>query len=473
MRTFEIIIAAILFISLLIRFLRPVNFVWINLFPLFNLLAIAYHIFLEGVRWQMIPLYIFSLWMIPFALRRISHPQNQPKTRRTIFGLVVLLLCASLPILMPVPRFPKPTGLYPVGTQTFYWVDESRLESFSEEPDLIYANPPSQPRKMMVQVWYPAVAESGEQLAPYLPDGVRDALAISKTFELPGFFLTHLSLSKTNALQNARLATCFDQWPVLIFSHGWQGMRYQSTTQMENLASQGFIVFAPEHAYGAVVSVYPDGSSIANNPKILPDGESEDVYQQAALVLGDSWVGDLVFTLDQIDRLQSGQIPSIFNGHIQTAKIGLFGHSTGGGAALQTCAIDSRCQAVLAEDPWLVPYNRELPTQGVSQPTLLIFSEAWKSKPNLPLLQSFWEAQPTGTARMTIHDTKHFDFTDIPLYSPLAALIQFKGPIPVKQEIPLINDFLTGFFDLHLVNPDSNLLSKAVENYPGNNFEVK
>ena len=473
MRTFEIIIAAILFLSLMIRFLRTEKFVWLNLLPLFNLLAIAYHFFVEGLRWQMIPLYILSIWMIPFVLHRIRSPQSQPKTRRTITGLVVLLICASLPILMPVPKFPKPTGLYPVGTQTFYWVDESRLEVFSEDPDLIYANPSNHPRKVMVQVWYPAVAESGDQLAPYLPDGERDSLAISKTFELPGFFLSHLALSKTNALQNASVATCFDQWPVLVFSHGWQGMRYQSTAQMENLASHGYIVFAPEHAYGAVISVYPDGSSIANNPEILPDGVSDEAYQQAALILGDSWVGDLVFTLDQIDRLQSGQIPSVFSGHIQTTKIGLFGHSTGGGAALQTCAIDSRCQAVLAEDPWLVPYNRELPTQGVSQPTLLIFSEAWKSQLNLPLLKSLWEAQPAGTARMTIHGTKHFDFTDIPFYSPLAALLGFKGPIPVKQEIPLINDFVTGFFDLNLVNPDSNLLSTAVENYPGNNFEIK
>jgi len=473
MRPFEIVITVILLGSFLLRFLKLNKFTWLNLLPLLNLLSIAYHLFLEGARWQMIPLYILSIWIIPFALQRIRYPQTLPKIRRTITGLIVLILGASLPILMPVPKFPKPSGPYPVGTQTFYWVDESRLEVFSDDSDLIYANPPSQPRKVMVQVWYPAAAESGDQLAPYLPDGVRDALAISNTFELPGFFLSHLALSKTNALQNAPLAACFDQWPVLIFSHGWQGMRYQSTTQMENLASQGYIVFAPEHAYGAVISVFPDGSSIANNPKILPEGVSDDAYTQAALILGDSWVGDLVFTLDQIDRLQSGQIPSVFSGHIQTSKIGLFGHSTGGGAALQTCAIDSRCKAVLAEDPWLVPYNRELPTKGVSQPTLLVFSEAWKNERNIPLLHSFWEAQPTGTARMTIHDTKHFDFTDIPLYSPLAALLGFKGPIPVQQEIPLLNDFLTGFFDLNLVNPNSNLLSNAVENYPGNNFEIK
>ena len=473
MRTFEIIIIIILFLSLLIRLVRVEKNVWINLLPLFNLLAIAYHLFLEGARWQMIPSYVLAIWLVPFALRRIRHPQVQPRTKWTISGLVVLILSSLLAVLLPVPTFPTPGGPYPVGTQTFYWVDDSRLEVFSSDPDQIYANPPVLPRKVMVQVWYPSVATSGEGMAVYMPDGVLDAQAIAETFGFPGFFLSHLALAKTNADQNARLATCFEQWPVLVFSHGWQGMRYQSTVQMENLASQGYIVFAPEHAYGAVISVYPDGSATSNNPKILPEGVSEEAYQQAALILGDSWVGDLVFTLDQIDQLQSGQIPSVFSGHMDTTKTGLFGHSTGAGAALQTCAIDSRCKAVLAEDPWLVPYNRTLPTSGVEQPALLIFSETWKSQRNLPLLQSFWDALPTGIGRMSIIGTQHFDFTDIPLYSPLASTMGFKGPIPVKQEMPLINAFLNGFFDLHLRNPDSSLLSEAIATYPGNNFEFK
>jgi hypothetical protein len=325
----------------------------------------------------------------------------------------------------------------------------------------------------MVQVWYPAIAGSGQGKAAYMPDGVKNAQALANTFGFPGFFLSHLALAKTNADQNARLATCFEHWPILVFSYCWQGMRYQSTVQMENLASQGYIVFAPEHAYGAVVSVYPDGSAIANNPKILPEGVSDEAYQQAALILGDSWVGDLVFTLDQIDRLQSGQISSIFSGHMDTTKTGLFGHSTGGGAALQTCSVDSRCKAVLAEDAWLVPYNRTLPTSGMQQPSLLIFSETWKSQRNLPLLQSFWDTLPDGTSRLTILGTQHFDFTDIPLYSPLSTAIGFKGPLPVKQEIPLINDFLNGFFDLNLRNPDSSLLSDAVATYPNHRFETK
>lgn len=473
MRPFEIIFIVILSASLLIRFYKRDTLRWLNLLPLFNLLVFAYHLFLEGIRWQMIPIYLLSLWLIPFALIRIHQPQKQPKNKWTITGLIVLALSTGLAVLLPVPVLPLPGGPYPVGTQTFYWVDESRMEVFSSESGEVYANPPQKARGVMVQVWYPAVVDSGESLAPYLPDGSRDAKAIAKTFGLPEFFLTHLALAKTNAPQDAKLATCFEQWPILIFSHGWQGMRYQSTVQMENLASHGYIVFAPEHAFGAVISVYPDGSAIVNNPGILPDNSSDEAYQQAALILGDSWVGDLEFTLDQIDRLQSGQIPSILKGHLNTSEIGLFGHSTGGGAALQTCAVDPRCKAVLAEDPWLVPYNRSLPSEGVSQPALLIFSETWKNQRNLPLLESFWNALPEGTPRLTLRGTQHFDFTDIPLYSPLTSVLGLKGPIPAREEFPLINDFLVGFFDLHLVNPESTLLFEAEQSHPSHLLERK
>ena len=81
------------------------------------------------------------------------------------------------------------------------------------------------------------------------------------------------------------LAQCFDSWPVLVFSHGWDGMRYQNTVQMEALASNGYVVFAPEHAYGAVISVYPDGTKTYNKPGALPKGVSDEEYQQAAIYL--------------------------------------------------------------------------------------------------------------------------------------------------------------------------------------------
>jgi pimeloyl-ACP methyl ester carboxylesterase len=475
MRTFEIIILVITFLSLLLRFVRTDKIAWIHLLPSLSLLAFAYHLFFEGARWQMIPLYVLAVGIIPQAFRKALHPEHKYNQKFTIFGFVILLIGAALPAFLPVPDFPVPQGPYAVGTTTFYWVDQDRLEAYSPNPDQVYADPPSEQRRMMVQVWYPATSGQVGEPAPYLPDGVIDAQALATSFGFPGFFLNHFQHATTNSLLNAPIATCFEQWPVLVFSHGWNGMRYQNTAQMEALASQGYIVFAPEHAYGAVISVYPDGSATNNKDGALPSGVSEEEYASAAYILGQSWVGDLVYTLDQMELLQSGDIPSIFQGHLDTSRIGMFGHSTGGGAVLQACWQDQRCQAVVGQDPWLVPYERAMPASGISKPSLTMFSENWLREPNLALVNQLWENQQQGSQlqRMTILGTQHYDFSDISLYSPLGATLGLKGPISAEREISLFNDFLIGFFDLHLVNPDSTLLANAIQEYSEVNFEQK
>ncbi len=473
MRLFEIIILVITFLSLLLRFLRTDKVVWIHLLPTLNLLALGYHFFLEGARWQMIPLYVLAVGIIPLAFRKAIHPDHTFSDKLTILGFVILVVSAALPAFLPVPVFPVPQGPYAVGTTSFYWEDQDRLEVYSPDPDLVYANPPSQPRRVMVQVWYPATAGEVGEFAPYLPDGVIDAQAMAKSFGFPGFFLNHFQHAHSNSLLQAPLATCFDQWPLLVFSHGWNGMRYQNTAQMEALASQGYIVFSPEHAYGAVVTVYPDGTRIYNKPGALPSNENKEEYAAATYILGQSWVGDLVFTLDQVERLQSGELPSIFQGHLDTSRIGMIGHSTGGGAVLQTCWQDERCQAVVGQDPWLVPYDRAMPSDGIGKPTLNMFSETWVREPNLSLVNQLWDNQPLSAQRMTILGTQHYDFSDISLYSPLGSLLRLKGPISAEREISLFNDFLIGFFDQQLVNPDSTLLDEAIEEYSEVTFEEK
>ena len=74
---------------------------------------------------------------------------------------------------------------------------------------------------------------------------------------------------------------------------------------------------------------------------------------------------------------------------------------------------------------------------------------------------------------MTILGTQHYDFADLPLYSPIAGLLGLKGPIDTSREIPLLNDFLVGFFDKNLVDTASPKLDQAVADYPEVQFEQK
>ncbi len=52
-------------------------------------------------------------------------------------------------------------------------------------------------------------------------------------------------------------------------------------------------------------------------------------------------------------------------------RVGAYGHSTGGGAAIQFCGTDPRCKALLGQDPFMRPVSTEVLESGVTQPAIL------------------------------------------------------------------------------------------------------
>jgi hypothetical protein len=87
-----------------------------------------------------------------------SATPTRPRRWPAVVGLALLALLCAPPILFPVPRLPTPTGPYKVGTSTFYWVDNSRDET--------YAPQAGGKRQIMVQVWYPADPKEDAQPGP-------------------------------------------------------------------------------------------------------------------------------------------------------------------------------------------------------------------------------------------------------------------------------------------------------------------
>ncbi len=79
---------------------------------------------------------------------------------------------------------------------------------------------------LTVQVWYPSNDPAG---TPYLYDGL---VGGQSTADLP--------------------AACDRVRPVLLFSHGNGGMRWQSIWLTETLAARGWVVVAPDHTFNTV-----------------------------------------------------------------------------------------------------------------------------------------------------------------------------------------------------------------------------
>jgi len=466
MRTLEIVLAFVLFIRIVLPIFRRES--WIEWISLTALAIMGLHLIIEGYRWQMIPLYGIVLGLSLYSVWRLAHPKsNNHKLRMGTFaqvagGLLLLGIAILPPILLPVPRTPKPTGPYQIGTSSFLLIDESRKE--------IYAQKEGESRAIMVQIWYPAEKVSGVELAPWLENMDIMGPAIAAHLDLPSFFLDHVKYAQSHAFTDAPIASGNVQYPLLLFSHGWGGFRAQNTFQVEELASQGYIVAAPDHTYGATATVFPDGHVALNNPEALPaeKGLSDDEFLAAVQVLGDQWSGDLSFILDTLQNLKPDDPAGQLMNRIDFSRVGVLGHSTGGGAAIQFCARDERCQAVLGMDPYMDPVSYDVLDRGISKPYLAMFSAVWAEdrSRNNRIFEHFSSNANGDGYQYYIEQTAHYDFTDMPAFSPLAPHLGLKGPLDGEQVSKIVNAYTLAFFGHYFKGETAPLLEQPSPDFP-------
>jgi len=465
MRTLEILIPVTLAVYLLWPFFTGRKYPRLVAFlPLLATLMIGTHLLTEGYRWQMIPLYALTGIILLIAIPKLFRSEAGTFKRVSWAGaglvgtLILLAASIAVPILLPIPNVPSPSGPYSVGTQLFVLTDESRRELYSGQDE---------PRKFMLQVWYPADPEPDTPHAPWMNSAPIFAREIATYLGLPEFFLDHLEFVKTPSFQNAQLAPSDSSYPVIIFSHGWNGFAAQNTCQALELASRGYVVVATQHTYGAVVTVFPDGEIAHNNPNALPDDVPDDEYDIAARLLVNQWAGDISFALDFLEE-ENLDSASQFYSAINLDSVGVYGHSTGAGAAIQFCGTDARCKALLGMDPFMTPVSEQVLDSGVSQPAFFMFSQNWVDKvdsKNNRLFKGFYENLDPSTHVIGIQGTKHYDFSDLPMLSPIAPQLGLKGPINGKRATEIVNAYLIVFFETTLKDQPTDLFEEPFE-YP-------
>lgn len=452
MRPLEILIPVALSVYLLWPHPRPFS---IRLLPAFALILTIIHFVIEGYRWQMIPIYILTVTLGLSALFKIrSSADWNPIASYLTF--VLLLLATALPFLLPVPVIPTPSGPYQVGTRLYELTDESRREIYSGRDEA---------RRFMIQVWYPSEANSSTEKAPWMANAEIVAPAIAGTIDMPSFFLDHLALVKVPAYKELDVAQTEQGFPVILFSHGWKGFNAQNTGQALELASHGYVVVGVQHTYGAAIAVFPDGTVAHYNPSGLASDDTPiEEYEIIAHKLVNQWAEDLGFTLNFMEE-QNRDPDSALYKRLDLSHLGAYGHSTGGGAAIQFCGTDTRCKALLGMDPFMRPVSYEVIDIGVTQPSFFMFSQGWLDDVDnrrsnelfnrfLPHVSDAWDV-------ISIDGAAHFDFSDLPLLSPLAPQLGLKGPINGKRVTTIVNDYLLSFFNATLRGEASALFDDS------------
>src|SRR5262249_19536719 len=135
------------------------------------------------------------------------------------------------------------------------------------------------------------------------------------------------------------------------------------------------------------------------------------------------WTQDTRFVMDEMERMNSGELASVFAGRLDLDHIGLFGHSFGGATAGEVCMLDSRCKAGVNMDGF--QYG-DLLDHPVTQPFMVMYSAD-----NVASDDFMYNEVENQAYRVYIQGSRHQNFTDasIALGAPIGGMLGLVGPI--------------------------------------------
>lgn len=411
---------------------------WITgLFAAALVAVLIVHIVHEGMHWQIIPVYFASLWIL-FVLLVPARGSRWSG----VLCLLLALATGAVSWVLPMFRLPKPTGPYAIGTRLFYMVDTSRPDEHGFSP--------SKHRELMVQVWYPAVAEG--------------KLAVYRRRSETTLLSSYQSVLRTDSYTDAPISSAKAVYPLLIFNPAWTGQRTQSTFLMQELASHGYIVASVDHTYYSGEVAFPDGRVMDSRyaPE-LANFDHSNADEQRALANGfvSTLTQDDVFVLNQLEAYNRDPRNPLY-GRLDMSRVAALGHSIGGATAQEFAYRDPRVRAALNLDGWTLG---EIARAGLQKPWMLIYEGNYDEKqipPPAPNAsesdKQYWlmnqediaavdaSLKRYGGYRLFIDGTSHWNFSDKAIYSPLRKL-STGGDIDPRLAYRIVDRYALVFFE--------------------------
>jgi dienelactone hydrolase len=339
---------------------------------------------------------------------------------RVLAVVAALLLALSTPASAASPvALLSPEGRYPIGLRTLHLTDTSRADPWV----------PDQRRELMVSLWYPAfpVGEPAEYMTAAESAATVEGLGL----DLPADTLRRIGVhARKNAPALPR------DWPLVLLSPGAGNSRTTLTTLAEHLAAKGFVVAAVDHAYEAYNVEFPGGRLLQCLACQAPGEPWPAALENRAL--------DMSFVLDKVLGRRSPRI--------DRARIGMAGHSAGGGATALTMAADPRIKAGVALDgPLYRPVELDKPFALLTSPVgELQFGAGWDAG---------WPALTGWKERRHLPETGHSSSTD---NGYLTVVLNQKDKVPpatwerqygsgdVVASLGFFRDYLAEFFQARL-----------------------
>ncbi len=237
---------------------------------------------------------------------------------------------------------------------------------------------------------------------------------LAADIKLPKIILQHLMLISTNSKWYSSPANIIDlgvdkKLPIAIYSHGLTSFRQMHTSCIEQLVSNGFIVFSVDHI---------PSSNCARPYKCLSKSQSFDykipgnnpneriLFQNGV----DRRAKEIERLVDHIASL-SKELPIDIN------QIHLFGHSFG---AVTQATVASRVvniKSTVLLDSWMYPMPDKDRKNGALTSVLAISSDIWSAAPYQAAFRRDYLLHTTQKNNFTCYqyylkDTDHQNFCD-------------------------------------------------------------
>jgi dienelactone hydrolase len=309
-------------------------------------------------------------------------------------------------------------------------------------------------RELMATVWYPA-ERSNHRLAPWMPDA-----SWRVVIDAVGFDAGAVSAPLTAARVGAPVKP--GRRPVVIYSHGNDSVRSETTIVVQELVSHGYVVATVDHT-GDGYTLFPDGRLG------LPDDDDFNPWHSAH---------DMRVLLDKLELLASGgnpdaerrPLPAGLGDALDMGNVGMFGWSKGATSTALVMNTDRRVRAGLGFDGEM---QSQPPVEGLSRPFMIMSAEFPRDVE--PSVEEFWRklrgwrlnVQAVGAAHGSYNDQQWF-VPDIVRLTGLGddVLRDWCGTLDRGRAVRIQQAYPLAFFDLHLRRRRQRLLEGPSRAFP-------
>ncbi|MGH7664879.1 MAG: alpha/beta hydrolase family protein [Gemmatimonadaceae bacterium] len=336
-------------------------------------------------------------------------------------------------------ELPEPWGVNAVGHARIDLTDSTRRETRGEAA--------GGHRRVVVQIWYPGRGPVRRAM-PYMDSAT--AAVWGSSHRLPAGFERRVL---THAQRDLPMIDSLGALPVLLFSHGrsWPVQTYQA--MLQDLASRGWLVVAMSHPYDEAATTFADGSVARFDPERWENETERGVVLNRSV---DVLVRDAAFVLETLGRWNA-QRQHRFFGRIDLDKIGYFGHSLGGAAAVQALHRLPALRAAATIEGSV--YDTTARPFRVTKPVLSIIGGYNRAELGL----RDYLAAPGGVLyEAIVHGAWHASFADLLLvygaFAPRAWHASHRRELAPARVNQITTDYLDAFFARYLRGETSQLL---------------